>query len=487
MDAVLSPAGVRALDADLERAGLLELAMEEAGRAVADAAQEHVPAGQVLLLAGSGANGGDALVAARHLHALGRAVRVLALPSKHPLTRSNRRRLGKVGVAVAPLTPANLRRELREAALVVDGLLGTGLTPPLRPALAGLVTQVNAARVPVLAIDLPTGLDALSSEVTGEPLRAACTVTLSGLKPALLFGPAAHHAGEVTLADLRLPPGWATRHALATRPALAEIAPLLPLRWADAHKGTAGRVWVVGGHPGTVGAAALAGVAALRAGAGLVTVHSAAEVPLVMPELMVRRHDDLGDFLQNTSERERPDALCVGMGLGPEAPALARQVLEWRLPTVLDADALQPELAGAGHDACIWTPHPGEAARLLGVSTPDVTRDPIDPIAAARALQERFGGVVVLKGGPSTIAHAGGVWVSRGGHPGMASAGMGDTLSGLLAALLGQRLSAPDAALTGVTLHARAGERAGAKHGYGLTAMDVSAELGTAWMELGGG
>lgn len=484
MDAVLSPAGVRALDADLERAGLLELAMEEAGRAVADAAQEHVPAGQVLLLAGSGANGGDALVAARHLHSLGRAVRVLALPSKHPLTRSNRRRLGKVGVAVAPLTPANLRRELREAALVVDGLLGTGLTPPLRPALAELVAQVNAARVPVLAIDLPTGLDALSSEVTGEPLRAAWTVTLSGLKPALLFGPAAHHAGEVTLADLRLPPGWATRHALATRPAPAEIAPLLPVRHADAHKGTAGRVWVVGGYPGTVGAAALAGVAALRAGAGLVTIHSAADVPLVMPELMVRRHDDLGSFLQSTSERERPDALCVGMGLGPEAPALARQVLGWRLPTVLDADALQPELAGAGHDACIWTPHPGEAARLLGVSTPDVTRD---PIAAARALQERFGGVVVLKGGPSTIAHAGGVWVSRGGHPGMASAGMGDTLSGLLAALLGQGLSAPDAALTGVTLHARAGERAGAKHGYGLTAMDVSAELGAAWMELGGG
>ena len=484
MDAVLSPAGVRALDAELDRAGLLELAMEEAGRAVADTAQHRVPAGRVLLLAGSGANGGDALVAARHLHALGRDVRVLALPSKHPLTRSNRKRLGKVGVAVAPLTPASLRRELRAAALVVDGLLGTGLTPPLRPALAELVAQVNAAGVPVLAIDLPTGLDALSSEVTGEPLRAAWTVTLSGLKPALLFGPAAHHAGEVTLADLRLPPGWAIRHALATRPTPAEIAPLLPLRHADAHKGTAGRVWVVGGHPGTVGAAALAGVAALRAGAGLVTIHSAAEVPLVMPELMVRRHDDLGGFLQQTAERERPDALCVGMGLGPDAPALARQVLGWRLPTVLDADALQPELAGAGHDACIWTPHPGEAARLLDTSTPDVTRD---PIAAARALQERFGGVVVLKGGPSTIAHAGGVWVSRGGHPGMASAGMGDTLSGLLAALLGQGLSAPEAALAGVTLHARAGERAGAKHGYGLTATDVSAELGAAWMELAGG
>lgn len=478
-EAVLSPAGVRALDAELDRAGLLELAMEEAGRAVADAAHACAPAGRILLLAGNGANGGDALVAARHLLALGREVRVLALPSKHPLTRRNRRRLGKVGVAVTPLTPAHLRRELRDAALVVDGLLGTGLTPPLRPALAEVVAGVNAASVPVLAIDLPTGLDALSSEVTGEPLRADWTVTLSGFKPALLFGPAAHLAGEVTLADLRLPPGWAGRHALATRPTPAEVAPLLPVRYADAHKGTAGRVWVLGGHPGTAGAAALAGVGALRAGAGLVTVHSAAEVPLVMPELMIRRHTDLHGFLQATDER--PDALCVGMGLGPDAPALARQVLGWRLPTVLDADALQPELAGAGHDACLWTPHPGEAARLLGTATPDVTRD---PIAAARALQERFGGVVVLKGGPSTIAHAGGVWVSRGGHPGMASAGMGDTLSGLLASLLGQGLSAPDAALAGVTLHARAGELAGAKHGYGLTATDVSAELGAAWLTL---
>ena len=482
---VLAPAGVRALDARLEKAGLLELAMEEAGRAVADAAQEHClnhfPAGQVLLLAGGGANGGDALVAARHLHALGREVAVLALTAGHPLTRRNRGRLGKIGVPVSPLTPASLRRALKSAALVVDGLLGTGFTPPLRPPLAEVVRLVNASGLPVLAIDLPTGLDALTAEVSGEPLRAVRTVTLSGLKPALLFGPAAHLAGEVTLADLRSPPGWALAEAVATRPAHCEVAALLPVRHADAHKGTAGRVWVVGGHPGTVGAAALAGVAALRAGAGLVTVHSAADVPLVTPELMVRRHSDLGAALDDISRQQRPDALCVGMGLGPDAARLARHLLGWQLPTVLDADALQPELAGAGHEACIWTPHPGEAARLLGATTPDITRD---PIAAARALQAKLGGVVVLKGGPSTIAHAGGVWVSRGGHPGMASAGMGDTLSGLLAALLGQGLNAPDATLAGVTLHARAGERAGARHGYGLTATDVSAELGAAWLEL---
>ncbi|RJF71514.1 NAD(P)H-hydrate dehydratase [Deinococcus cavernae] len=480
-EVVLSPAGVRAIDARLERAGLLDLAMEEAGRAAADAIQLFFPVGQVLLLAGSGANGGDALVAARHLHALGRAVTVLALPSQHPLTRLNRRRLKAVGVEVGRLSAAPLHRALRASQGVVDGLLGTGFRPPLRPALQELVRLVNASGQPVIALDLPTGLDAGSAAVTGEPVQASVTVTFSGMKPALLYGPAAHHAGQVQLVDLRLPPSWALAEALATRPAAAEVARLLPVRFADAHKGTAGHVWVIGGHPGTVGAAALAGWAALRSGAGLVTVHSEAPVPLVTPELMIRQHVSLLEALRDTAPASRPQALCVGMGLGPQAEDTARLVLAWQRPTVLDADALQPSLAGAGHAQCIWTPHPGEAARLLGTDTTDVTRDPIQ---AARALQERLGGVVILKGGPSTIAAPDGIRVSRGGHPGMASAGMGDTLSGVLAALLGQGLSAGEAALAGTALHARAGELAGQQHGYGLSATDVIEQLGRAWQSL---
>lgn len=482
---VLSPAGVKAVDARLEKAGLLDLAMEEAGRAGADTVQQFFPVGRVLLLAGGGANGGDALVAARHLHALGRGVTVLALPDKHPLTRLNRRRLKAVGVPVQALTVAALRRSLRNSQVVVDGLLGTEFTPPLRPALQELVALVNglvnSSGRPVVALDLPTGLDARASSVAGEPVQATVTVTFSGLKPALVYGPAAHHAGQVILADLRLPPGWALSEALALRPTTAELTALLPVRFADAHKGTAGNVWVIGGHPGTVGAAALAGWAALRTGAGLVTVHSEAQVPLVTPELMIRQHPSLLEALKDTPAAKRPDALCVGMGLGPHAVQVARQVLTWRLPTVLDADALHPELAGHGHTHCLWTPHPGEAARLLGTSTTDVTRDPIQ---AARALQERLGSVVVLKGGPSTIATPDGIFVSRGGHPGMASAGMGDTLSGILAALLAQGLRTEQAALAGVTLHARAGELAGAQHGYGLTATDLISQLGSAWETL---
>ena len=474
---LLLPAGVRALDTRLDKSGLLDVTMETAGRAVADHLTRMFPAGRILLLAGGGANGGDALVAARHLHALGRDISVLAQPSKHPLCRLNKKRLTALGIKVQTLSPAALRRALDTAAVVVDGLLGTGFKPPLREALAELVALVNASGLPVLSIDLPSGLDAASAELPQTVINAAHTLTLGSFKPALLYGPAAHAAGVVTLADLRIPQSWIAHEALAQRLADAEIAARLPTRFADAHKGTAGRVWILGGHPGTVGAPALSGLGALKAGAGLVTLYSPAEVPLLTPELMAHRTE----LSKLNAEQHRPDAVAVGMGLGPDAAATARMVLGWQIPTVVDADALQPSLAGAGHSRVIWTPHPGEAARLLDVDASEITRD---PLAAARTLQQRFGGVVVLKGGPSTVATPDRLYTVRGGHPGMASAGMGDTLSGVLAALLGMKLSAEDAALTGTRLHTKAGELAGAKHGYGLSATDVSGELGAAWLKL---
>ena len=491
-DYLLDPAGVRALDERLEHADLLELAMEEAGRGVAFAAQQGAPLGAVLLLAGGGANGADALVAARHLHARGREVRVLAHSSNHALHRANLARLKAVGVGVAPLTPNALGRALKlQPALVVDGLLGTGFRPPLRAELAALIELLNAARagsaqLQVLSIDLPSGLEAARATLPACCVRADLTLTLGGPKPALVYGPAAHAAGQVQVAGLGVRSEWVQAHALAARPGDAEVAALLPLRFADAHKGDAGRVWIIGGHPGTVGAPVLSGLGALRAGAGLVTLHSqeaavAALAVTLAPELMARTHPDLSVLDAEMQAGPRPGAVALGMGLGPDAARHARMVLAWKLPTVLDADALQPELIGAGHESVVWTPHPGEAARMLGVSTAEVTAD---PLGAAREMQRRYGGVVVLKGGPSTIATAGGLLVSRGGHPGMASAGMGDTLSGILAALLAQGLSAAHAALCGVRLHARAGELAGTKHGYGLSASDLSLELGAAWMSL---
>ena len=481
---LLDAAGVQALDQRLDRAGLLELAMEEAGRAVATAARQASPAGRVLLLAGGGANGADALVAARHLHAWGQEVQVLVQPSRHPLHHANRARLKAVGGTPVALTAASLGRALAAApALVVDGLLGTGFRPPLRPELAHLIGLLNAAGRPVLSVDLPSGLDAGRASKPDPCVQATLTVTFGGPKPALVYGPAAHAAGEVQVVGLGIPADWVEPHALATRPGDREVGALLPVRFADAHKGDAGRVWIVGGHPGTVGAPVLAGLGALRAGAGLVTLHSAEAAVATLavtqaPELMARIHPELKALDAEFQAGPRPDAVALGMGLGPDAARLARMALSWKVPTVLDADALQPELRGAGHPAVVWTPHPGEAARLLDRQTSEVTAD---PLAAARELQQRYGGVVVLKGGPTTIAGPDGLMVARGGHPGMASAGMGDTLSGVIAALLAQGLAVPEAALCGVRLHARAGELAGERYGYGLSATDVSRSLGGAW------
>lgn len=494
---LLNAAGVRALDAQLEQADLLELAMEEAGRAAAAAVQECVPHGALLLLAGGGSNGADALVAARHLHASGREVQVLALASEQPLHRANHRRLEAVGVRVQLLTPASLTQALAARPTgVVDGLLGTGFRPPLRPELAQLTGLLNTARqqargqLQVVALDLPSGLDAGRAELPDAAVQADVSVTLGGLKPALVYGPAAHAAGRVQVAGLGVPPAWVQPHALAVRPTDAQVAAWLPTRFPDAHKGDAGRVWIVGGHPGTVGAPVLSGLGALRSGAGLITLHTrepaAATLAVTQaPELMARVHHDLADLDAEVRAGPRPDAVALGMGLGPDAVKWARMALAWGVPLVLDADALSPELRGLGHSQghgqVVWTPHPGEAARMLGVRTAEVTGD---PLAAARELQASFGGVVVLKGGPSTVATPDGLLVARGGHPGMASAGMGDTLSGVVASLLGQGLSAVHAALCAVRLHALAGELAGAKHGYGLSATDVSGELGAAWLQL---
>jgi ADP-dependent NAD(P)H-hydrate dehydratase / NAD(P)H-hydrate epimerase len=490
---LLNAAGVKALDARLEQADLLELAMEEAGRAVAAAVHEHRTHGAVLLLAGGGSNGADALVAARHLHAWGREVSVLALPSDQLLHRANRERLEAVGVPVQVLVLQALQQALAAGpAVVVDGLLGTGFRPPMRPELAQLISLLNAARqhsqgrMQVVAADLPSGLDAGRAELPDSVVQADLSVTLGGLKPALVYGPATHAAGRVQLAGLGVPADWVQPHALAIRPTDGQVASWLPVRFPDAHKGDAGRIWIVGGHPGTVGAPVLSGLGALRSGAGLVTLHSqeAAVASLAVsqaPELMARTHDDLGTLDTDFQQGPKPDAAALGMGLGPDAVKHARMALAWKIPLVLDADALSPELRGQGHHQVVWTPHPGEAARMLGVKTPEISGD---PLAAARQLQAQFGGVVVLKDGPTTVATPRGLMVARGGHPGMASAGMGDTLSGVIASLLAQGLSAEHAAICGVRLHALAGELAGAKHGYGLSATDVSHELGAAWLRL---
>jgi len=480
MTHILRSSDVKNLDAELERLNLLSVTVENAGRSVAEKTLELYPsARRFLVLAGKGFNGADALVAARHLIAAGREVTVL-----HLLVNGENDWTKTVEMWLEPdhlleLNLDTLERCLPDAEIVLEGLLGTGFRAPLRGDLEQIIERLNHSSLPILCIDLPSGLEAdQTGTQPGIFVRAAHTLALGSLKPAFVFEPTRSSIGHIHILSIAVPDALLEKYALAQTLERGFIAALLPKRRGDAHKGTAGEVWILGGSSGMTGAPLMTAWAALKTGSGLVKTYS--EVELLGGALEVIRHT-LSDW--NALEAQKmPQAVAVGMGLGGKAMEVARQVLEWRVPTVLDADALGPELGGQGHDGCIWTPHPKEAARMLGVETADMVKNPLE---GALELQRKFGGSVVLKGGPTVIATpTGQLFVNTTGNPGMASAGMGDTLSGVLASLLGQGLSAPDAARAGVFLHGLAGDSLLEQQGYGLQASEVGSRVGRVMWEL---
>jgi hydroxyethylthiazole kinase-like uncharacterized protein yjeF len=407
--------------------------MERAGAAAAELATRLVPDDRkdVLVLAGPGNNGGDARIAAAKL----------------------RERFFRVTLAHGP-------EELPAAAqwsLVIDGLFGIGLARDVEGEYARLVDYANAQRCPVLALDIPSGLDSDTGRVRGRAVRATHTLTFIALKPGLLTLDGPDHCGEITVAGLGVDAGAAS--AWVAAPELFREA--LKPRPRNFHKGMAGSLAVLGGAAGMTGAALLAGRAALRLGAGRVylglldpTLH----VDPVTPELMIRHADDaLGLDL---------DALVVGPGLGTSerAETLVGAALASELPCVLDADALN--LIAESEDlrkACarrgaetLLTPHPAEAGRLLGSTTAAVQAD---RVKAARLLAQNLNAHVVLKGAGSIVAARDGHWfVNRTGHAGLSTAGTGDVLAGFLGALLAQRYGGETAIVLGVHLHGAAAE-----------------------------
>ncbi len=482
MTYILRSSDVKNLDAELEYLDLLILTVENAGRSVAEKTLALYPsAKRFLVLAGKGYNGADALVAARHLIAAGREVTVLHLENDWTKT---------VEMWLEPdhlleLTLESLERTLPAAEIVLEGLLGTGFRSPLRPDFESVIQRLNRSGLPTLSIDLPGGLEA--DQTGAQPgifVRATHTLALGSLKPAFLFEPTRSSIGQLHTLAIAVPDALLEKYAYAETLERPVIASLLPRRHSDAHKGTAGEVWVLGGSSGMTGAPLLTAWAALKTGSGLVKTYSKTE--LLGGALEIIRHT-VEDWAA-LEVLKKPQAVAVGMGLGREAVKVAARVLEWRVPTVLDADALSPELEGQGHDACIWTPHPKEAARMLGVETADIVKNPLE---SALELQKKFGGSVVLKGGPTVVAipHSPfpipySLFINTTGNPGMASAGMGDTLSGILASLLGQGLSGPLAARAGVFLHGLAGDKLLEREGYGLQASEVGAEVGRVMWEL---
>ena len=363
--------------------------------------------------------------------------------------------------------------------VVVDAIFGIGITRPVADVYARAIEAANASGRPVLAIDLPSGLDADRGEPHGTAIRADATVSFIGRKLGCYLGAGPDLAGSRRFADLGVPPKAAEGVSAAARLIGPDsVRAALPPRARTAHKGRHGHVLVIGGAPGMGGAARLAGEAALRAGAGLVSIatHPAsAALADTRPELMVSVLDDPRGL---TPLLERASIIAVGPGLGRDdwGRAMLEAALRADRPAVVDADALNfLAVHPRRREDWVLTPHPGEAARMLGV---DAARVQADRLGAARELQQRYGGTVVLKGAGSIVQTAASLpAICDRGNPGMAVAGMGDVLTGVVAGIAAQCRDLPLAAATAVYAHAQAGDRAARAGERGLLALDVIDEL----------
>lgn len=478
-----SAAQVRELDRRaIEEHGLpgREL-MERAGAFALDALRQRWPAAGALTVAcGAGNNGGDGYVVARLARRAGFGVRVLAVADPAGLHGAAAAACGAFREEGGEIARWDGAGEPGGDGPLVDALLGTGLDRELGGAYRAAVESINAAGRPVVALDLPSGLHADTGRVMGAAVAADLTTCFIGLKLGLFTGRGPGLGGVVAFSSLGTPRGLDRGLVPAARrlePAL--LGDWLPRRPRDAHKGHFGHVLVIGGDDGMGGAARLAAEAALRAGAGLVSVATrpahVAPILAARPELMCRGvngPDELDALLARAS------IVAVGPGLGQSAwgQAMLHAALESGLPCILDADALNL-LSEAPRRSAGWilTPHPGEAGRLLGGDTAAVEAD---RPAAVRALRARFGGVVVLKGAGTLVCGAGAsLWLCDRGNPGMASGGTGDVLTGIIAGLAAQLGDLERAACAGVLVHALAADDAAAGGERGLVAGDLLAAL----------
>ncbi len=475
---VYRTAGIRDIEAKALAALQPPVLMERAGLAAAQIARNLTASGgRVLIFAGPGNNGGDAFVVARHLKSWWFKVSVVFAGDAATLSADAKAAYSAwrdSGGDTLGRIPPDPRWDL-----VIDGLFGIGLQRELAGKHAELVAAINALGTPVLAIDVPSGLEADTGRIMGCAVRATHTATFIGIKPGLLTLDGPDHCGRIHLCTLDL--DAAALHAAQGAIIGSDIiASALPARRANSHKGDYGSLGIIGGAPGMAGAALLAGRAALNLGAGRVYVGLLAPDSIgydpAQPELMLRTAYEV-------LKLDHLNCLAVGPGLGqsPDAHQTLAVALRSKLPLVIDADGLNLIAANAGLQQIVsqrtaptlLTPHPAEAARLLASTTANVQAD---RVAAACEIAARYRSSVVLKGAGSICALPDGMWfINTGGNPGMASAGMGDVLTGIISALLAQGADAKRALLAGVHLHgAAADELAAAGSGpIGMTAGEV--------------
>lgn len=500
MKPVLTPDQAATLDRQTQALGIAaEILMERAGRAVARAAIDLIGGSygrRAVVVCGKGNNGGDGLVAARHLARWGVRVAVVALEPlldmREPAAANAARLSEEPSIRVLPFSDAGLERELTRADVAVDAIFGTGFRGIPEDAWAGAIDGLNASAVPVVAVDIPSGVNGATGAIEGEAVRAHLTVSFGAVKVGAVLLPGAGLAGAVRVVDIGFPGDLLRTDTFVTEP--IDIVRVLPERSIDTHKRASGILVVVAGSRGMTGAVRLIAEAAGRMGAGLIQVAVPGSIlPIVQAGLVETTflplpetpagtvsHEALGPVL---SRLEGADALAVGPGLSTddETAGFVRELVRsCPVPFVLDADGLNAftgradDLSDRKADA-VLTPHAGEFARLSGVSTSEL---PGDRLRHTRALAARTGAVTLLKGSRTLVVAPGGeVRINPTGGPVLATAGSGDVLTGVIGASLARGLAPLDAASAGAYLHGLAGTLAGRELGEGALASDVTVHL----------
>ena len=484
--------------------------MDNAGRRVAQVAREllRVRGGPVVVLTGMGNNGGDGLVAARYLAGKGIPVTVLLIGPESEYTGEAQRTLREAraaGVEVrAPEDTSGLRASLASASLIIDALFGTGFRGPARGLAAELIQAADVSKTPILAVDVPSGLNSDTGVPEGSAIRATATVTMGLPKVGLLLYPGAELAGTIYVADIGYPSTLTEDPSLRTHLVNGEmVRAVIPRRPSESHKGTFGRTLIVAGSVGFTGAPVLASLGALRVGAGLVTLAVPRAVyPIVASHVLeampVPLEDDRGALAESALARVEElaalsDVVAVGPGLSttPGVRGVVQGLLRSGKPLVIDADGLnvlagRAEILREAVAPVVITPHPGELARLLGKETADILND---RLGEARAASARLRCVVVLKSAGSIVATPDGeAFITRTGNPGMATGGMGDVLTGAIASLIGQGAAPVDAAWAGAYLHGLAADVLAGEMGMvGMLASEVAGRLPVAIRRINSG
>ncbi|MDD4168756.1 MAG: NAD(P)H-hydrate dehydratase [Desulfotomaculaceae bacterium] len=487
--------------------------MENAGRQVVEVIRQvlgNVRGKVVTVFVGKGNNGGDGFVIARHLSNMGAEVKVLALADVKEIKGDaavNLEIWQKMGQGVYSLHQIDginiVRLVLMNTDLIVDAIYGTGFHGKMRERVGRIVEVLNGSGKPIVAVDIPSGLEADTGRAHGPCIQAAHTVTFALPKLGLILEPGADYAGELHVADISIPPALiekeAPQHYLITAELVKEW---LPPRPSAAHKGSFGRVLVVAGSRGMTGAAYLVGESALRSGAGLITVAVPESLHDIMEsklsEVMTIPLPDTGNGSLSRSARqsiltllESAGVLALGPGIStlPEVVAMVRELLpSVRVPCVLDADALnalagEVEIMRKVQAPVIITPHPGEMARLMNITTTEIQEN---RLSVAEKAAVTWNVITLLKGARTVVAAPNGaIYINPTGNPGMATGGSGDVLTGVIASLIAQGLEPVQAASAGAFIHGLAGDLSAKEKGMiGLTAGDIISNLPAATREI---